>query len=144
MIKRISTTLFIALIAISTMAHCKFDPVKFRADIHKYIAVEAKLTQKESAAFFPLYDEMLNKMDAYRKQMRSFKKKPQTEAECKKAINNCDNIQIKMKQTERLYHSKFLKVISASKLYDVLRAERKFLKSSFRKSSQTSNRKKNK
>ena len=59
-------------------------------------------------------------------------KKPTTEAACRAAIINMDNIELKKKQIERTYHLIFLKVLSASKLYDVLRAEARFHRNAFR------------
>ena len=93
------------------------------------------LTQQEAAKFFPLYDEMSDKLRAIHKQIKALKKsKPTTEAACKKAIEQRDAFEVQMKQIERTYHVKFLQVISAKKLYDVLNAETRFYKNAFKKS----------
>lgn len=111
----------------------KFDPAKFRADLHKYITTEAHLTSEEAEKFFPLYDEMKAKqMKLYRGGGHPFHKKPATEAACRAEIIRLDNIEIKKRQIERTYHMKFMKILSASKLYDVLRAEARFHRIAFR------------
>lgn len=113
-------------------ANTKFDPAKFKAELHKYIIAEAHLTRDEADKFFPLYDEMKQKQMKLHKGMGHHHKKPTTEAACRAAIINMDNIELKKKQIERTYHLKFLKVLSASKLYDVLRAEARFHRNAFR------------
>jgi len=113
-------------------AQRKFDPEKFRADLHKYITAEARLTSSEAEKFFPLYDEMKNKQMKLQKEVWHNRKKPATEAACRAMIIKRDDIELKKKQIERTYHLKFMKVLSASKLYDVLRAEAKFHRKVFR------------
>ena len=83
----------------------RFNPDKFRADLEKFITVEACLTPAEAAKFFPLYEEMNKKQRALFRQMRELQR---------------------MKQIQANYHTRFLTIISASKLYDVIRAEGKF------------------
>ena len=39
----------------------KFNPEKFRQEMVNYVVREAKLTQQETAAFVPVYKEMLEK-----------------------------------------------------------------------------------
>lgn len=117
--------------AVFANAQKKFDPVKFRADLHKYIVAEAHLTSAEADKLFPLYDEMKDKQMELHKEGRNNNKKPATETACRAAIIKMDDIELKKKQIERTYHLKFLKVLSASKLYDVLRAEAKFHKKVF-------------
>ena len=56
-----------------------------------------------------------------------------TEAECRSAIEKQDNVDIQIKKLQKQYHQKFLKVISASKLYDVIKAEDQFHRQSIRK-----------
>lgn len=107
-------------------AQKKFDPAKFRVDLHKYITAEAHLTAAEAEKFFPLYDEMKDKQMKLHKESKGCHKKPATEAACRSAIIKSDDIELRKKQIEKTYHLKFLNVLSASKLYDVLHAEGKF------------------
>ena len=105
----------------------KFNPDKFRADLEKFITVEACLTPAEAAKFFPLYEEMNKKQRALFRQMRELQRmKPADEEACKKAIAESDRIELEMKQIQSNYHTRFLTIIPASKLYDVIRAEERF------------------
>lgn len=118
----------------TVFAQNKFNPAQFSAERQKYITEEAGLTQQEAAKFFPLYNEMMEKMRAIHKKLNNLKKtKPTTEAACRQAIVQRDAFEVHMKEIERTYHVKFLQVISASKLYDVLNAEGKFYKNAFKK-----------
>lgn len=127
--KRILLPLLMLLMAIGVDAqmHNGFDPAKFRADLHQFITVEACLTPSEAAAFFPLYDELNNKQRELYDKIRELKRvKPADEARCKKVIAEIDRLELEIKQLQAKYHNKFLSVISASKLYDVINAEGKF------------------
>jgi len=105
----------------------RFNPEKFRADLERFITVEACLTPAEAAKFFPLYEEMNKKQRALFWQMRELQRvKPADEDACRKAIAEADRIELEMKQLQANYHTRFLTVISASKLYDVIRAEGRF------------------
>lgn len=105
----------------------KFDPAKLRAELEKFITVEACLTPTEAAKFFPLYEEMNKKQRALFRQMRELQRmKPADEEACRKAIAESDRIELEMKQLQANYHTRFLTIIPASKLYDVIRAEGRF------------------
>ncbi len=104
-----------------------FDPAKFQADLERFITVEACLTPSEAAAFFPVYREMLRKQRALYDNMREGRHiKPDTEESAKKAIAEMDWIEIEIKQLQANYHSRFLTIIPARKLYNVIKAEGKF------------------
>ena len=127
--------LVIALLTtcLGMQAQEKFDPAKFKADRQKFITEEAGLTAHEAAQFFPLYNEMSEKLLAIHQEIKALRKsKPTSEAACKKAIEQRDAYEVKMKEIERTYHAKFLKVLSAKKLYDVLNAENRFYKRAFK------------
>lgn len=130
--KILSFVIAFCLFAAVADAQKGFDPEKFRADLHKYITAEAHLTPAEAEKFFPLYDEMKAKQMKLGKGTGRKCKKPTTEAACRAAIVKADEIELKRKQIERTYHLKFLKVLPASKLYDVLVAESKFHRKVFR------------
>ena len=104
-----------------------FDPAKSQADLERFITVEACLTPSEAAAFFPVYREMLRKQRALYDNMREGRHiKPDTEESAKKAIAEMDRIEIEIKQLQANYHSRFLTIIPARKLYNVIKAEGKF------------------
>lgn len=105
----------------------KFSPEKFEADQQDFITKEAKLDEREAAKFFPLLKEMQKKQRAIYNRMRGLgMQKPSDEAGCEKAIRERDKCNLELRQVEQNYHKKMLQVISASKLYDAIRAESDF------------------
>jgi len=111
----------------------KFSPEKFQADLEQFITKEACLTPQESTRFFPLYREMLKKQRGIYNQMKALGKiKPAEEAECRKAIQKRDELELELKGILQTYHNKFLGVLSASKVFDVIKAEDRFHRKTFR------------
>jgi Spy/CpxP family protein refolding chaperone len=107
----------------------KFDPAKFDAEQQQYITREANLSEQEVARFFPLYREMQKKQRAiFERQRKLGYMKPSDEKGCERAIRERDQIDLELKQIQQTYHNKFLKVLSPSKLWDVLRAEDHFFR----------------
>lgn len=111
----------------------KFSPEKFQADLEQHITTEAGLTTEEAAKFFPLYREMQQKQRAVYHQMRELFKAPSDEASSKKAIQRRDELEMELKRIQQTYHNKFLKVLSASKVYKSIIAEDQFHRRAFRK-----------
>ncbi len=102
----------------------KFDPKKFRAELESFITKEACLTPAESAAFFPLYDEMNRKQrGVFDKMRRLGKSNPASEEECRKVLVERDKLDLELKKMQQTYHNKFLTVLSAKKVFAVLKAE---------------------
>ena len=111
----------------------KFSPEKFQADLEQFITKEASLTPQEATKFFPLYREMQTKQrNVYNEMMKLGQVKPAQEAECKKAIQKRDELELELKSILQSYHNKFFKLIPASKVFDVIRAEDRFFRHSFR------------
>lgn len=111
----------------------KFDPEKFDTEQQQFIIREAGLSEQESAKFFPLFREMKHKQRAlYDSQRRLGFKKPADDKACEQAIRQHDKIDVELKQIQQTYHAKFLTVMPASKLYDVLRAEERFYRQQLR------------
>ena len=105
----------------------KFSPEKFQADLEQFITKEACLTPQEAAKFFPVYKEMQVKQRAvYDRQRQLGWGKPADEKGCEKAIRQRDEYDLELKRIQQTYHNKFLSIISASKLYDVIKAEDRF------------------
>lgn len=111
----------------------KFSPEKFQADLEQHITTEVGLTTEEAAKFFPLYREMQQKQRAVYHQMRELFKAPSDEASSKKAIQRRDELEMELKRIQQTYHNKFLKVLSASKVYKSIIAEDQFHRRAFRK-----------
>lgn len=112
----------------------------FRAEKEQFIAKEACLTPQESADFFPLYNEMNQKQRIIFDQMRKMEQiKPTDERSCKEAIERRDQLDLELKQIQQTYHNKFMSVISASKLFDIIKAEDKFHRRMLKKYSHPQN-----
>ncbi len=105
----------------------KFNPEKFDAEMENFITDKAHLTQQEAAKLFPIFNEMHKKQRCVYKRMRALGlSKPTDEAGCAEAIKVRDKCNLELKQLEKCYHQKMLEVISASKLYEVIKAETYF------------------
>ena len=59
--------------------------------------------------------------------------RPADEESCKRVIADIDRIELEIKQLQANYHARFLTVISARKLFDVIRAEGKFHREAVKK-----------
>lgn len=120
---------------------CKFSAEEFHAQLEQFITRAACLTPKEASKFFPVYREMMQKQRALHDEMSNYKRiKPASEAECKRCVERMDKIDIEMKQIQRRYHDKFLQILSARKVYDVIKAEDKFYRQAFKHAADRGNR----
>ena len=102
----------------------RFSPEKFDAELQQFIVQEAHLTPQESARFFPVFKEMQRKqrMLYHRKRMKG-SIKPQDEEGCQRAIREFDEVDVELKRIQQTYHNKFLDILPASKVYDIIEAE---------------------
>ena len=76
---------------------------------------------------------MTTKQRALHDEMRNYKRiKPVTEAECKRYVEQMDKLDIEMKQIQRRYHLKFMQMLPAGKVYDIIKAEDKFYRQAFK------------
>lgn len=134
--KRLSLLLLTLLLVLGTYAQGqaqRFDPAKFDAEQQQFITKAANLTEKEATRFFPLFREMQKKQRAiYERQRKLGFNKPADEKGCAESIRQHDQIDLELKQIQQNYHNKFLRVIPASKLYDVLQAEDRFFRMKLR------------
>lgn len=128
--RKILITLLMALTMNTVMAHTnqmKFDPERYNAELQQFITKEAALSPQQAEKFFPLYNEMQQKQRSLFQQIHRLKRiKPTDEQGCKENIQKCDELDMQIKELQQQYHNKFLKVLPASKVYDVLKAEDKF------------------
>lgn len=115
----------------------QFNPGEFDRQLEQFIIREAQLSPTQASAFFKEYNEM-NKQTRrlFNKQKDIRHNKPQSEEACKKAIRDFDNNDIQIKQIQKRYHERFIRLLGASKTYDVMKAEQKFLRQSFRRAAQ--------
>ncbi len=136
--RRLQTILLMLMVAVLPMlAQMKmnkgFDPRAFKAHLERFITVEAGLTPSEAAQFFPLYDEMNRKQRGLYDQIRDLKRmKPADEEQCRKVIADIDRLELEIKQMQSNYHSRFLTILSGSKLFDVITAESRFHRQAMR------------
>ncbi len=115
-------------------ARAPFDPHKFEADLEQYITINACLTPREAAAFFPVYRQMMAKMRANFDEMRRFHHaNPKDNDACAEAIRKQDKIDIEMKLLQQEYHQRFMTILSPSKVLAVIKAEEKFHRQAFKR-----------
>lgn len=120
-----------------------FTPERFQAELEQYITRKACLTQQEASRFFPVYREMRRKQRSVHKEMKSLKRiKPVTDADCKKNIKMRDEFEIEIKEIQKSYHNKFMQILPAKKVYDVLNAEDRFHRQIFKRAAGKNRRKK--
>ena len=132
--KKVILTLLLVIAATVTFANPepKFDPNRYNAELQQYITREAALSPQEAAKFFPLYREMQQKQRILFQQVHRYKRiKPTDEKSCRENIEKCDELDVQIKELQQLYHNKFLKILPASKVYDILKAEDKFHRQMF-------------
>lgn len=105
----------------------KFSPEKFDTELREFITNEAHLSQQEATKFFPLYKEMqLKQRTLFDKQRKLGEKKPQNQEGCQQAIIEHDEMDVELKRIQQSYHKRFLEVLPADKVYDILKAESRF------------------
>ena len=118
------------------MQHDKdtFSPNQFQMQMEQYITTHACLSPQEAAAFFPVYSELQKKLRVLHEELKKIRRfKPVSNEECRKNIQRIDKIELEMKQLQRRYHEQFMKILSPSKVYDVIKAEDKFHRQAFKK-----------
>ena len=114
-----------------------FDPEKFEADMEQYITQQAALTPQEASRFFPIFREMQHKQRNFFHEMKRYRHLDTSDnAMCAEAIKKMDNIDIKMKMIQQEYHLKFMNVLPAGKVMEVIRAEDQFHRQAFKKAAE--------
>ena len=137
--KRLAIVLYTLFLVLTVSAQGQggmggFSPEKFDAELKKFITKEAGLTQKEADKFFPLYKEMQQKQRVLfgKQQQLERQKRPTDEKGCENAIKQHDELDLELRRIQQLYHNKMLKIIPASKLYEIMKAENRFHRQQFR------------
>ena len=135
MMKRLivsAVLMLMVVLSVNAEEQQKFSPEKFQADLEQYITNEAGFTTEEAAKFFPLYREMQQKQRVVYNKMRELFKVPSDEVSSKRAIQRRDQLEMELKSIQQTYHNKFLKVVSATKVYKSIIAEDQFHRRTFR------------
>ena len=135
-LKRIISFFAVALVCmtISAQNKNKFDPAKFESELETFIISQAELSQEESAKFLPIWREMRKKQLETMRSGKDYRRIDfNDETKCADAIRQHDEKDIKLKELQRTYHNKFLKVIPAGKVMRVIRAEDRFHKQAFKR-----------
>ncbi|MBQ6768493.1 MAG: hypothetical protein IJP46_07510 [Prevotella sp.] len=126
--------LLITLTAFAQDGHGKFSPEKFQAELEEYIIKEAKLTQQDCTKFMPMFREMTQKQRAIYERQRQLRHAcPTDEAGYKDAIKKSDQMDIELKTLQQTYHEKFMTVLPASKVFEVIKAENRFHREMWKK-----------
>ena len=111
-----------------------FTPERFQAELEQYITRKAGLSPKEASKFFPVYSELLKKQRSIYDELKKLKRiKPTSDIECKKNLMRRDKFEIEIKQLQRTYHEKFMQILPASKVYDIVKAEERFHRQAFKR-----------
>lgn len=122
------------LCGLTASAQHHFDVQAFEAEKQTYVLQQAHLTPEETRRFVPLYKEMMAKKRKLHGELRQLRKQSaDNERAARALIERRDNLEIRMRQVERDYHQRMLKVMSAVKLKAALDAERKYHRMMFRK-----------
>lgn len=120
-----------------------FNPEKFQAEMEQYITIHAGLTPNEAAKFFPVYRQMTKKMRMLFDEMRRWRQFiPRDNEACAEAIRRQDEIDIQLKQMQQEYHARFMLVLPATKVLEVIKAEEQFHRNAFKKMKRLDERKK--
>lgn len=127
--RRILTILLLTCVTLCATAQQrhKFDPEAYRLEQRRYILSKVTLTAEESRTFFALYDEMRTRERRLFEKIRfDRRRRPTTEAECRRAITDHDNTEIQLKKIQFQYHQKMLRVLPAKKVMPCLFFAEKF------------------
>ena len=126
--KRIVTISLLLIMTLMVNAQDKrFSPEKFEADLKAYITKEASLTPQEADRVYPVFCELREKQRVIYDKMRKFgMNKPVGDEACKQAIIEYDKLNLELRQLDVDYHKKMIKLVSASKVYEIMQAENRF------------------
>ena len=112
----------------------KFDPKRFEAEMEQFITSQAALSPSEAASFFPVYREMQKKARVLFEEMRRCHMTDlSNQRACKQAIIKMDELDLELKEVQRTYHLKFMKVLSPAKVLKIIKAEEKFHRTAFKR-----------
>lgn len=103
---------------------------EFKQRYQLYITQQAKLTQEEAAAFFPIYNECQEKKHNLNNQIWKLRKevrgKSLSEKEYQRIIEDIAKLRIQIDELDQSYIPLYHKVLSYKKIFDVQEAESRF------------------
>lgn len=133
--------LLASAISLQAQGPDKFDPRRFEAEMEQFITIDAGLTPREAASFFPLFKEMQDKQRLLFDKMNTYRHIDTSDDKASyQAIKKMDEIDIQMKKLQQQYHLKFCKVLPPGKVLKVLQADEKFHRQAFRRMVKRNNR----
>lgn len=109
----------------------EFSPELYMKALNEFVAREAKLTEAESAKFFPILNEMFAKQHQIVGQqrelmMKSWKNTNQNEDEYENLVTKLTALEVESKKVEQTYYKKFHSVLSWKKIFAVRIALQRF------------------
>jgi hypothetical protein len=105
----------------------KFDPERYQRELEAYLCHEACLTKQEAQAIFPLFREMQQKQRAIYMKKKVFDKAALCDNKAAEAVILAyDERELAIKKLQQQYHKQFMKVIPATKVLKLIRAEERF------------------
>lgn len=135
--KRLTSILFLlffCFLAVSARHSGKFNPELYQRDLEQFIVAHANLTPQETAVFFPVFREKSSKMRAIFFQIKRLKfKTPADENAAKQAILKQDELDLEMKRLQQYYNNKFLEILPAKKVFQIIKAEDQFHRQAMKK-----------
>ena len=103
---------------------------EFRKGYQEFITQQAQLTEKEAAAFFPIYNECQKKKTELNNQMWKLRReslgKELSEAEYQRLLEETAKLRIQADELEKSYLPQYHEVLSYKKIFDVQEAESRF------------------
>lgn len=128
---------FIISVQLVCQAAPKFDPEAYRQEQRRYIIEKTKISANDAAKFFAIYDKMRSAERSLFDKIRDKRNsRPSTEAECRKAIIEKDNMELQLKKLQCKYHQQMLKVLPAKIVLPCLFHAEQFDRSKLRHMSQ--------
>ena len=126
--------LLFCTIVVSAQDNKRFDAARFEAELEQFIVTDAFLSPDEASRFFPLYREMRNKQREIQGEDKKFHHfDRRNDKECEEMIRRRDDRDIEMKELLKEYHEKFMRILPASKVYQILQSEEKFHRRLFKR-----------
>lgn len=105
----------------------RFNPEAYRMEQREYILSRAGLTGDEANVFFSLYDAMRrSERKLFSKIRRNRQRRPTTDDECRQAVIDKDNAELRLKKIQMQYHQKMLRTLPPSKVMLCLLLAEKF------------------
>lgn len=111
----------------------QFDAQKFEQQLEQYVIQKACITQAETNEFLAIFREKRKKeLEIMFKSRKTNAGKPKNEKEWEEMLRAHDNIEIQLKKIQQTYHNRLLKVVPASKIVKMTRAEEEFHREAFK------------